>query len=54
MATVQHAILRGIEAVFQLEEGEMLARTDADARRPQRLFALRGDRRWSRCSHAGS
>ena len=25
MATVQHAILRGIEAVFQLEEGEMLA-----------------------------
>ena len=25
LATVQHAILRGIEAVFQLEEGEMLA-----------------------------
>ena len=25
MATVQHALLRGIEAVFQLEEGEMLA-----------------------------
>ena len=25
MATVQHAILRGIEAVYQLEEGEMLA-----------------------------
>ena len=24
MATVQHALLRGIEAVFQLEEGEML------------------------------
>ena len=25
LATVQHALLRGIEAVFQLEEGEMLA-----------------------------
>ena len=25
LTTVQHAILRGIEAVFQLEEGEMLA-----------------------------
>ena len=25
MATVQHALLRGIEAAFQLEEGEMLA-----------------------------
>ena len=25
LATVQHAILRGIEAVFQLEQGEMLA-----------------------------
>ena len=25
LVTVQHAILRGIEAVFQLEEGEMLA-----------------------------
>ena len=25
MATVQHAVLRGLEAVFQLEEGEMLA-----------------------------
>ena len=25
LATVQHAVLRGIEAVFQLEEGEMLA-----------------------------
>ena len=25
LATLQHAILRGIEAVFQLEEGEMLA-----------------------------
>ena len=25
LATVQHAILRGIEAVFELEEGEMLA-----------------------------
>jgi hypothetical protein len=25
MATVQHALLRGIEAVFQLEEGEILA-----------------------------
>ena len=25
LTTVQHAILRGIEAVFQLEQGEMLA-----------------------------
>ena len=25
LATVQHALLRGVEAVFQLEEGEMLA-----------------------------
>ena len=33
LATVQHAILRGIEAVFQLEEGEMLAETDAHAGR---------------------
>lgn len=39
MATLQHALLRGIEAVFQLEEGEVLAEPmPDDARRNSFLF----------------
>jgi hypothetical protein len=49
LATVQHALLRGIEAVFQLEEGEMLAEPMPNATRA-RLPALRGDRRRRRCA----
>lgn len=39
LATVQHALLRGIEAVFQLEEGEMLAEP-MPARDDRRGFLL--------------
>ena len=44
LATVQHALLRGIEAVFQLEEGEILAEPMPTRDERNGLPALRGDR----------
>jgi len=38
MATVQHALARGIEAVYQLEEGEILAEPTPNRRERKALF----------------
>ena len=46
--TVQHALMRGIAVVFQLEEGEILGRAIARPRQPPRRPGLRSrrGRRW--------
>ena len=45
MATLQHALARGLEIVFQLEEGEMSDRACPCAREPARHPRFRGNRR---------
>ena len=45
MATLQHALARGLEVVFQLEEGEMSDRAVPSRDRRRAILALRGNRR---------
>ena len=48
IATVQHALMRGIEVVFQLEEGEDSRRASARPRQPPRRSGLRSHGGWRR------
>ena len=42
VTTLQHALARGIERVFQLEEGEILSEPPPDRERRSALLLLRG------------
>ena len=48
IATIQHALARGVEAVYQLEEGEILGEPTPSRKERLGLTRLRGSgrRRW--------
>ena len=50
LATVQHALLRGIESVFQLEEGEILAEPMPTAKRERASCSTKRPRAVRACS----